>query len=147
MSTEPFIRVVAAAITDGERVLAGRRAVHKRQAGCWELPGGKVEKGESDAAALAREISEELGMIIEVGDCLAESDHRYAHGVIRLVAYRCRWVSGEPRPTDHDRIAWIDADEASGLPWAPADVPLLDAVFGVSDRTWLAGETDGVAQP
>ncbi len=139
MGTEDSIRVVAAAITDGERVLAGRRAAHKRQAGCWELPGGKVESGESDREALAREIVEELGMIVEVGDRLAESEHRYAHGVIRLVAYRCRWISGEPRRTDHDRVVWIDVDEAAGLPWAPADVPLLDSVFGVSGGTWQVG--------
>jgi 8-oxo-dGTP diphosphatase len=111
------------------------------------LPGGKVESGESDREALAREIDEELGMIIEVGARLAESEHRYVHGVIRLVAYRCRWISGEPRRTDHDRVAWIDGDEAASLAWAPADVPLLDTVFGVSGRAWLVGEPDRAAQP
>jgi len=103
------------------------------------LPGGKVESGESDREALVREIFEELGMNIEVGARLAESEHRYAHGVIRLVAYRCRLISGEPHPTDHDRVVWIDVDEAASLPWAPADVPLLESVFDVSGRTWLVG--------
>ena len=64
------MEVVAAVFTDGERVLACRRREHLMAGGRWEFPGGKLEAGESPDVALAREIEEELGVEIEVGDLL-----------------------------------------------------------------------------
>ena len=62
------MEVVAAVFTDGERVLACRRREHLEAGGRWEFPGGKLEDGEAPEAALAREITEELGVEIEVGE-------------------------------------------------------------------------------
>ncbi|MES2638981.1 MAG: (deoxy)nucleoside triphosphate pyrophosphohydrolase [Myxococcota bacterium] len=125
------LRVVAAVLVRDGRVLAAKRAAHKREGGLWELPGGKVEPGEDDAAALARELDEELGVTVAVGAVVGESEHTYGHGVVRLVALRCSLVTGEPAALDHEALCWLGAEELAGVSWAPADVPLLAAVRAV----------------
>lgn len=122
------IRVVAAAVVRDGKVLAARRGPTQRQAGLWELPGGKVEAGEEDGAALARELREELDVEVEVHEGLGESVHTYAFGTVRLVAYRCSLRAGEPRPHEHDALRWLGPDELQAVGWAPADLPLLDGV-------------------
>lgn len=127
------VRVVAAALFSGGRLLAARRAVHKREAGLWELPGGKVEPGESDQTALARELREELGVEVEVGDRVADTEHEYAHGRVRVIVYRCSHVAGEPTLVDHDEVRWLGRGELDSVVWAPAD----DALMGVVLESWV----------
>ncbi len=122
------LRVVAAVLVRDGRVLAAKRAAHKREGGLWELPGGKVEPGEDDATALIRELGEELGVIVTVGAALGESEHAYGHGVVRLVALHCTLVTGEPTPLDHEALCWLGPHELESVPWAPADVPFLAAL-------------------
>ena len=124
----PELRVVAAAILRGGRVLVALRSARMALPLHWELPGGKVEAGEGDEQALAREIEEELGVRVEVGPCLGESVVDQGPRRIRLVAYRCTLSRGTPRPREHDAVRWITARDFSALRWAPADVPLLPAV-------------------
>lgn len=122
------IRVVAAVLVRDGRVLAAKRAAHKREGGLWELPGGKVEPGEADGDALVRELREELGVTVRIDGPVAESEHGYAHSTVRLVALRCTLVEGEPRPLDHAELRWLDAASLATVDWAPADVPLLASV-------------------
>jgi 8-oxo-dGTP diphosphatase len=122
------IRVVAAAIVVAGRVLAARRRPELARGGLWELPGGKVEAGEGDHAALAREVREELGLDVVPGEALGEALHDYGDVAIRLVAYVCASRGGDPVLSDHDELAWLGPDELERVAWAPADVPLLDAV-------------------
>ena len=122
------VRVVAGAIVTDGRLLAARRGPDMKLPGLWELPGGKVEAGEHDADALARELMEELGIAVRVGRRLAESVFAYPHVDVRLVAYACVIVGGEVRPTEHDAVRWLAAPELGEVQWAPADVPLLTAV-------------------
>ncbi len=121
------LRVVGAAIFRGNTVLAARRGPGRALAGFWEFPGGKVEPGESDAAALAREIAEELGLVVDVGPALGESRHAWSGGEICLVVHACR-ADGEPAPTDHDAVRWLGPEDLESVNWAPADLPLLPAV-------------------
>lgn len=127
------IRVVAAAIVQRDRVLVARRRPELARGDLWELPGGKVEAGEDDREALAREIAEELQLSVTVGECLGEAVHDYGDVAIRLVAYACEHVAGEPALTDHAEVRWLDAPALDGLDWAPADVPLLPPL-----RAWMA---------
>jgi 8-oxo-dGTP diphosphatase len=126
------VQVVAAAIMDDEgRLFAARRGPGMRQAGLWELPGGKIEPGESPEHALAREIHEELGASVTVHERLADSRHAYPDLVVHLIAYRCTIRSGALVPTEHDAVRWLRPDQLRSLDWAPADVPLLDAVRAI----------------
>ncbi len=126
--TDHVTRVVAAVLVDGDRVLVAQRPHHKRQGGLWELPGGKVDPGETDADALVRELREELDVDVTPGEHLATSRHAYEHGTIELVAVACRLRRGTPRAVEHAELRWMRAGEFETLDWAPADVPLLDAV-------------------
>lgn len=122
------IRVVAGAVVVDGQLLAVRRGPQMRLAGLWELAGGKVEPGESDPDALARELQEELGIDVVVGPHLAEADHDYTSARIVLAAYGCSLRAGEPTLSEHDALRWLTADTLHSVAWAPADVPLLDAV-------------------
>lgn len=121
-------RVVGAAILLEGKLLVALRGPGQRQAGLWELPGGKVEPGEDDAGALARELREELGVDAEVGQYLGEVEHTYSSGAIVLAAYTCTLVGGVPRAREHAELRWVDADTITELTFAPADRPLLPAV-------------------
>ena len=121
------VRVVAALLERDGRLFAARRAAGRREAGLWELPGGKVEPGEDDRTALARELREELNIEVSVEELVTESSHTYPHSTINLVGYRCRLVRGEPVLRDHDASVWLEAGAVSTVAWAPADLPLLEA--------------------
>jgi 8-oxo-dGTP diphosphatase len=117
--------VVAAAIVRNGRVLAARRARPAELAGGWEFPGGKVEPGEAEAAALARECREELGVRISVGPRLGAA----TDGRIALVLYAASLVSGEPTAhDDHDELRWIGRAALRHVGWLPTDLELLPAV-------------------
>jgi 8-oxo-dGTP diphosphatase len=120
----PVIRVVAAAVIVDGRLLAALRGPKMSRPGRWELPGGKVEAGESDADALVREIREELGCEIAVDACLGE----VADPPVLLVGYRCRLVAGVPTATEHAELRWIGRSAVEGLDWAAPDVPLVAAL-------------------
>jgi 8-oxo-dGTP diphosphatase len=123
------IRVVCAALTDRGRVFAARRAPGRALAGAWEFPGGKVEPGESDQEALARELREELGLEVAVGPCLGASHHQLPSGApLVLVCYACEAPNAAPTLVDHDAAVWLAPDALPGLPWAEADRPLLAPV-------------------
>jgi 8-oxo-dGTP diphosphatase len=123
------VRVVAAVIERDGKYLACRRAEHKSLAGLWEFPGGKVEPGETDQHALRREILEELGVEISVGEYLATSLNKAGDLDIELVAYVAQLADGDvTASSDHDELRWLMANELESVEWAPADVPFLQIV-------------------
>jgi 8-oxo-dGTP diphosphatase len=85
MDCVPHIRVVAAAIENGGRFLITQRRADGLLGGLWEFPSGKVEEGESDEAALRRELRERLGVLVEVGETLARRTHCYENYAVDLV--------------------------------------------------------------
>jgi 8-oxo-dGTP diphosphatase len=97
-------------------------------AGAWEFPGGKVEPGETDAQALARELAEELALEAEVHEKLAEHLERGPERDLLLVLYRVSCAAGEPQLGQHAALRWLSASELPSLNWAAADRPLLPAV-------------------
>lgn len=116
--------VVGAAIVRAGRVLAARRTRPAAAAGRWELPGGKVEPGETPETALVREIAEELGCVVAVEEWLPgtvriSDRHRLGVAVCRLVA------EGEPAPTEHDAVRWLGAAELDDVDWLEPDRPFL----------------------
>jgi len=119
--------VAAAIITDG-RVLACERSAPPEVAGRWEFPGGKVEPGETDEQALARECVEELGVRVEVGARIGP-DVPLAHGRAVLRVFAVRLLDGdEPRALEHTAMRWLSADELDTVRWLPADKPIVAAL-------------------
>ena len=130
MQTERAIPkvVVGAAIIEVGRVLACARAKPPEVAGMWEFPGGKVEPGESEAAALARECVEELGVRVEVGARIG-GDVLLNHGQAVLKVYAARLVGGDrPLALEHAELRWLSADELDDVAWLPADAPIVAAL-------------------
>lgn len=116
--------MVAAYIEEDGRVLMQQRPAHKARGGLWELPGGKVDAGESDAQALARELREELDAQVEVGTELGRHQHAYGDLTVLLIVYRAR-LGTAVRALDGQIVAWVDAGERSRLPLCEADRAIL----------------------
>ncbi len=113
-------------------LLAARRTEPPELAGGWELPGGKVDPGETEVEAVHRELHEELGVEVELG-ALVEGplpDGRWPLGDrFAMRVWMARVTSGEPRPIeDHDRLQWLDATDLYAVPWLPADLPIVRVV-------------------
>ncbi len=118
--------VVAGAVIAESRVLVAQRLRPPALAGRWELPGGKVAPGETEPAALARELAEELGIEVAVGERLG--DDISLNETTTLRAYQVRLIRGEPHPHDHGRLRWVTAAQLPDLDWVPADRHWLPAL-------------------
>ena len=118
--------VVAGALIAGRTVLVAQRNRPPQLAGLWELPGGKAAAGESEAAALARELREELGIEVTVGDRLGGDV--VLDQTTTLRAYRVTHTRGTLAPNDHRALRWVTAGELDELDWVPADRAWLGAL-------------------
>jgi 8-oxo-dGTP pyrophosphatase MutT (NUDIX family) len=124
MST--VVHVVAAVVRRRGRYLVCQRPPHKRHGGLWEFPGGKVHPEESAAAALARELDEELGVgVRRVGArLLSEADP----GSPFVIDFYPVTMAGTPAPTEHSAVAWVTPAELLALPLAPSDRVFAEAL-------------------
>lgn len=129
--------VVGAALLEGGRLLAAQRVGPPYLAGRWELPGGKVEPGESDADALVRECREELGAEVRLRERLG-GDWPLGHGVVMRVWF-AELAGGSVRPLEHRALRWLARDELFSVDWLPADLPIIEAL-----RIRLDGHERGV---
>jgi 8-oxo-dGTP diphosphatase len=116
--------VVGGAVLHDGRLLAARRSAPPELAGRWELPGGKVEPGESEEQALVRELREELGIdVLPLERIPGEWPLR--PGLV-LRAWTARLLSGVPQPLqDHDRLRWLTPGSVGAVPWLDQDVPAV----------------------
>ena len=111
--------VVAAVIRRGERFLLCQRPSGKRHEGLWEFPGGKVSEGESDDAAIKRELAEELGVeACAVSASIAEHRDGESEYVVNFLEVR---IVNEPECREHAEIGWYSTEEIRRLSLAPAD--------------------------
>lgn len=112
-------RVVAAVIAREEGLLVCQRPAHKRHGGLWEFPGGKCEPGESDHAATARELDEELGVVVQrTGPALfVAHDEGSPFEIVFLPVV----IDGTPECREHDALRWASPAELLRLPLAPSD--------------------------
>ena len=124
--------VVAGALIVGAKLLVAQRDRPPELAGLWELPGGKVAPGESDAAALTRELDEELGVEVSVGAQLSAEVALSATTILR--AFRVTQTGGTLDPRDHRALRWVTADELDALDWVPADRAWLPELIAVLAR-------------
>ena len=117
--------VVCAIIEREGQFLIAQRPKGKSLALLWEFPGGKVQPGESDRVALARELHEELLIEVEIIEALTPVTHTYPDFSLRLVPFRCRITSGTPVALEHEQLEWISIDEAGNYDFPEADTPVL----------------------
>ncbi|MEZ4293417.1 MAG: (deoxy)nucleoside triphosphate pyrophosphohydrolase [Polyangiaceae bacterium] len=124
------VLVAAGVVLRGARVLLTQRKVGSHLAGAWEFPGGKVEPDEDPKATVARELREELGIEVEVGDIVEVTFHRYPEKSVLLLFYEASLAPGspEPRPLDVADLLWAAADELDDARFPPADVGVLAKV-------------------
>lgn len=118
------IRVVAAIIQDGDKILATQRATGKFANG-WEFPGGKIEQGEKPETALVREIREELDAEITVGEYFYKVDYKYPDFHLLMDCYLCR-LKGNFKLLEHKSAKWVTKETIHGLDWLPADTPVIE---------------------
>jgi 8-oxo-dGTP diphosphatase len=127
------VRVVAALIPDGEgRYLCQQRLPGGSRALLWEFPGGKVEPGETDEAALARECREELAVELTVGARRWSTVHAYPDLQVELVLYEAVLAagSGQPQCLGANALRFLTPAEMRGVPFCEADLPLIEALAG-----------------
>ena len=118
------IEVVAAVIERDGKLLITRRPEGSHLSGLWEFPGGKPQPGETFEQALRREIDEELGAEVSVGERLETIEWQYPDKRVRLVFFRCD-VRGEPRPLEGQEMAWVTPAELARYEFPPADAALI----------------------
>jgi A/G-specific adenine glycosylase len=117
----PHHTVTAAVIHRNGKVLIARRPARGLLGGMWEFPGGKQQDEEDLPACLRREISEELGVQIEVGSQLGVYKHAYTHFRVTLYAFWCIILQGEPHPIQVDEIRWVSLAELIKYPMGKID--------------------------
>ncbi|MBL9128551.1 MAG: (deoxy)nucleoside triphosphate pyrophosphohydrolase [Verrucomicrobiales bacterium] len=131
----PWVEVAAGLVFREGRLLVTQRSAGTHLAGLWEFPGGKREPGETWEACLRRELLEELGVEVEVGELFDEVRHSYPTKSVYLRFYRCVLRSGEPRPVGCAAVAWTDRTGLRGFAFPEADERLLHRL-GEGSSVW-----------
>ncbi|MEN6425830.1 MAG: A/G-specific adenine glycosylase [Phycisphaerales bacterium] len=124
----PSHTVVVAVIYRNGRILIDKRKPEGLLGGLWEFPGGKVRPGESRKAALQREVREELDIEIEVDREIAVVDHAYTHFRIRLHAFECQYVSGEPRCVACADVKWVHPTDLTRYAFPTANRKIIETL-------------------
>lgn len=127
--------VVAAVLVDNltapTALLAGRRSAPESLAGQWEFPGGKLEPGENPVAGLRRELQEELGVEVTVGDEFpgpADGGWEITDRHLMFLWF-AEVSSGTPQPlADHDELRWLTPAQFHSVPWLVGDLPIVEAL-------------------
>jgi mutator protein MutT len=120
------IEVAAGLVFREGKLLITQRRSHDHLGGLWEFPGGKRECGESFESCLARELKEELGISVRVGEEFDAVTHAYSERTVYIRFYKCRWVQHEPRPLACQAAAWITREELGQFAFPAADARLLE---------------------
>jgi mutator protein MutT len=130
LKTKNCIEVSAALIFHRGKLLITQRHAKAHLGGLWEFPGGKREAGESFEQCLVREIREELGVEISVGELFEEISHDYPEKSVHLKFFLCQIISGEPQPLDCAAVKWVEKSGLSAHTFPAADAQLLEKLKG-----------------
>lgn len=124
------VHVVGAVIENNRNeILCALRSPEMTLPDFWEFPGGKIERGETKQQALVREIEEELGCVIEVGEAVEDTLHEYEQVIVRLETFMAFIAEGLPKAKEHAELRWVRRDSLDELEWAPADIPAIEKLM------------------
>ncbi|MFB6276516.1 MAG: A/G-specific adenine glycosylase [Halothece sp.] len=123
---------VAVIWNDQGNILIDRRPQEGLLGGLWEFPGGKIEANESVENCIKREIAEELGISVDVGEHLVTINHAYTHFRVTLNVYHCQYLDGEPQPLECEEIRWVKPEQLSEFPFPKANTKIIDAILQVN---------------
>lgn len=128
MNAKPHLQVVAAIIyhPNNGRILISKRRQQAHQGGLWEFPGGKREAGESEEAALHRELREELGIAVQRPELFHREHFEYPEKCVSLAFYTVTMtVDSQPQACEVDAFTWVAASDLHRYPFPPANVPVV----------------------
>jgi A/G-specific adenine glycosylase len=135
----PMHVAAAGVIWRDDKVLLGRRPQGKLLGGMWEFPGGKAEAGESIDQTLRRELREELGVEIVLGEPVGHFSHAYTHFRIEVYAFECHLAKGEPELLEHTQLAWRRPSSLGRLPMGKIDRSIARVLQAKSRRGQRSG--------
>ncbi len=129
---QPIILVTAALVRRNNQILIAQRPATGRFANKWELPGGKIDPGETPQQCLQRELREELGLETNIGDLYSDTLYSHESGQIRQFTF---WVeltdtSDNIQIYEHQAIAWVTLEELSQYEFAGADLAVVEQLKG-----------------
>jgi A/G-specific adenine glycosylase len=125
----PSHTVAVGVICRDARILIDKRKPEGLLGGLWEFPGGKIKPGESLKAALRREVREEVGITVRVNRLLAVVDHTYSHLRVRIHAFQCDYISGEPRCIACADLKWVRPQDLRRYAFPAANNRIIEVVL------------------
>ena len=126
---------IGVVINEAGDVLIDQRLEEGLLGGMWEFPGGKQEPGEPIEACIARELMEELGIEVSVGEGLITLDHAYSHKKLQFVVHLCDWCSGDPKPLASQQVRWVRPEQLKDYPFPAANGRIIEALLGRLNKT------------
>ncbi len=120
--------VAAAIIINDHKIFITQRPEGKSLAHHWEFPGGKQEQGETLPQTLKRELNEELNINAKIGDFFMSSSYQYEFGQIDMHCFFVSVDSPQISSNEHEATAWVSAQELKNYTFAPADIPIVEAL-------------------
>lgn len=128
---KPSVEVAAGLIFKDGRLLITRRKKEDYLGGLWEFPGGKRKPDETFESCLKRELMEELGIEVNVGELLWSMTHNYPDLIVHLRFYFCALIKGEPKPIGCDSFEWITRDQLYDYEFPEADAMLVELLYSL----------------
>ncbi len=125
----PIVEVTAAIIMEGKKIFIAQRPYGKKFGGRWELPGGKLEIGESGEECIIRELKEELGIEVKEAEHFLTVEHSYPNFSVKLFSYIIKEWKGKIDLKEHQAMKWVSIDEAMESDILEADLPILEKLF------------------
>ena len=110
-------------------LLIDQRLESSSMGGMWEFPGGKKNPDELIEKTIERELNEELGILVKVGEKLLSFEHAYTHKKLQFTVHICEWISGEPKPLASQKLLWVSPEQLFNFPFPAANSKIISELY------------------